>query len=264
MGRLIQKSRHRLLCGDATNADDWAKLGELAEAVCFTSPPYVLQRTYRDSVDLSPTHLAEFVKNAQAAGVDLLAVNLGIARSDGVIVRYWDEYIGAANSCGLGLVSWNVWYRQGGFSVGQITATFPIQHEWIFVFSSGKVKLIPTVENVHGGTVVQSTNRDAAGQIGEMKKQKTRRFRELGSVFESAPVSANSDHPAKFPVSFPVAYLKAFGREKVVDPFLGSGSTLIAAEQLGRRCFGMEISPAYCDVVVKRWENLTGETARRE
>lgn len=47
----------------------------------------------------------------------------------------------------------------------------------------------------------------------------------------------------------------------ILDPFLGSGTTLIAAEQLDRRCFGMEIDPAYCDVIVRRWENLTGETA---
>ena len=47
----------------------------------------------------------------------------------------------------------------------------------------------------------------------------------------------------------------------LVEPFLGSGSTLIAAEQLGRKCYGMEISPAYCDVIVKRWENLTKKQA---
>ena len=48
-----------------------------------------------------------------------------------------------------------------------------------------------------------------------------------------------------------------------MDLFLGSGPTLIAAEQLERRCYGMEIDPAYCDVIIKRWENLTGETAER-
>jgi len=47
----------------------------------------------------------------------------------------------------------------------------------------------------------------------------------------------------------------------VAEPFLGSGTTLIAAEQLGRKCYGMEISPQYCDVIVKRWENLTGKKA---
>jgi DNA modification methylase len=50
----------------------------------------------------------------------------------------------------------------------------------------------------------------------------------------------------------------------VYDPFLGSGTTLIAAEQLGRKCYGMEISPQYCDVIVKRWKTLTGKKAELE
>jgi DNA modification methylase len=50
----------------------------------------------------------------------------------------------------------------------------------------------------------------------------------------------------------------------VLDPFLGSGSTLIACEQLGRRCYGAEIDPRYVDVVIRRWETLTGEEAKRE
>ena len=52
--------------------------------------------------------------------------------------------------------------------------------------------------------------------------------------------------------------------ELIYDPFLGSGTTVIAAEQLGRKCYGMEISPAYCDVIVKRWETMTGRTATLE
>lgn len=50
----------------------------------------------------------------------------------------------------------------------------------------------------------------------------------------------------------------------IYDPFLGSGTTLIAAEQLGRTCYGMEISPAYCDVIVARWEKLTGKKGKLE
>lgn len=52
--------------------------------------------------------------------------------------------------------------------------------------------------------------------------------------------------------------------KSIYEPFCGSGTTLIAAEQLGRKCYGMEISPAYCDVIVKRWEKLTGKTATLE
>jgi DNA methylase len=47
----------------------------------------------------------------------------------------------------------------------------------------------------------------------------------------------------------------------IFDPFAGSGSTLIAAETMGRRCFAMEINPAFCDLIVKRWEAFTGQTA---
>ncbi len=47
----------------------------------------------------------------------------------------------------------------------------------------------------------------------------------------------------------------------VLDPFLGSGTTLIAAEQTGRVCYGMEIDPRYCDVIVRRWEEFTGRKA---
>ena len=49
----------------------------------------------------------------------------------------------------------------------------------------------------------------------------------------------------------------------VVDPFLGSGSTLIACEKTNRKCYGMEIDPHYCDVIVKRWEDYTGNKAER-
>jgi DNA modification methylase len=50
----------------------------------------------------------------------------------------------------------------------------------------------------------------------------------------------------------------------VLDPFLGSGSTLIACEQIGRRCFGVELDPAYTDVAISRWESFTGRGAVRE
>lgn len=52
--------------------------------------------------------------------------------------------------------------------------------------------------------------------------------------------------------------------DTVYDPFLGSGTTLIAAEQLERRCYGLELDPAYCDVIVERWQNLTGSKAERK
>jgi DNA modification methylase len=73
----------------------------------------------------------------------------------------------------------------------------------------------------------------------------------------------DEDHATKKPVELTSRSIR-HGSSKnniISDFFLGSGTTLIAAEQLGRKCYGMEISPNYCDVIVKRWENLTGKKA---
>lgn len=73
-------------------------------------------------------------------------------------------------------------------------------------------------------------------------------------------------HTAAFPVGLPAFFLQAYSDngDTAYEPFSGSGSTLIAAEQLHRRCYAMEISPAYCDVAVTRWEKLTGRKAKRQ
>jgi len=70
-------------------------------------------------------------------------------------------------------------------------------------------------------------------------------------------------HPTQKPVALFAKLMRELFEDDgvVLDLWLGSGTTLIAAEQLGRKCYGMEISPQYCDVIVKRWENLTGQKA---
>lgn len=70
-------------------------------------------------------------------------------------------------------------------------------------------------------------------------------------------------HPTQKPVAV-MAWCVEMVKGLIFDPFLGSGTTLIAAEQLGRKCYGMELSPQYCDVIVERWQNLTGKEARRD
>ena len=77
---------------------------------------------------------------------------------------------------------------------------------------------------------------------------------------------ASREHPTMKPIELWFQAVNDGSRagETIFDPFLGSGTTLIAAEQLGRKCYGMEISPAYCDVIVKRWEMLTGKKATLE
>ena len=72
----------------------------------------------------------------------------------------------------------------------------------------------------------------------------------------------SKEHPTAKPVELVIRAIKNF-KGKVLDPFLGSGSTLIACEKTNRKCYGMEIDPHYCDVIVKRWEDYTGNKAER-
>ena len=87
----------------------------------------------------------------------------------------------------------------------------------------------------------------------------------FSNVFESATASGHdaSIHGAVFPAKVAAHYIGGLSAKSssVYEPFCGSGTTLIAAEQLGRKCYGMEISPQYCDVIVARWEKLTGQKA---
>jgi len=80
------------------------------------------------------------------------------------------------------------------------------------------------------------------------------------------PMKSETGHSTQKPVECmrrPILNNSSPG-QAVYDPFLGSGTTLIAAETEGRHCYGLELEPAYCDIIVKRWENLTGKEATRE
>ena len=262
-GDLFALGAHRLLCGDCTNALDVARLmGDDRAGLAFTSPPYSDQRTYTgDAADLSPEFLSRFLV-VGAPFVQCFAVNLGMVRRGGFISRYWDTYIAAAETAGLGLLSWNVWSREAmSMSVGQVTAMFPIQHEFIFVFGSKPVALTPTVENKTGGEVFRNNrNRNAEGQLSARRDVTVRPFRELGTVVTVTPVQSNTDHPAQFPVELPRKYIEAFPGV-IYDPFGGAGTTMLACEQLSRACRSIEIAPTYCQVALDRWEAFTGQKA---
>ena len=172
-----------------------------------------------------------------------------------MLVRYWDDYIAAAESAGIGLVSWNIWDRGAAKSVGQQTACFPIEHEWVLVFADNPPTLTPTIKNKTAGEKTSARVRGEDGTLGSNKRYTKRQRRELGTVWRGGPVNDNKDHPAQFPVELAAAYISSFS-DSVYDPFLGSGTTMVAAEQLSRRCFGIEISPAYCAVILERMTDM--------
>jgi DNA modification methylase len=231
-GDLWILGRHRVLCGDSTKAEDVAKLmGGANIDILFTSPPYSDQRSYDGASDLSPEKLSAFITQSQPYA-DLVCVNLGMKRDRGVVVRYWDDYISAAESCGLGLLSWNVWDRSGfGYTIGQATAIFTIDHEFVFVFGRESRTLNKTVPNKTAGRKTEGTRRQADGSTTPAEST-TSKLRQLGTVFRCDVVKSRDKeldkHPAMFPVAFPAAYIAACCSDggNVYEPFCGSGTTL--------------------------------------
>jgi len=263
LGDIYQLGNHRLMCGDSTSIDTVENLMDGGSAnFCFTSPPYADQREYNGGKELSTEHLATFIRTASGF-CDFFAVNLGLSRKNGEINQYWDDYITEAKNCGLKLLSWNIWNREGmGGSIGNMTAMFPIEHEWIFVFGDNVKDVNRTRDNKHGGESGKSTIRQKGGETTPNSWAINKKGK-IGTVFTCDFARGKKEHPAMFPVEFPIGYIEACTDvgDTVYEPFGGAGSTLIACEKTNRHARLMELDPKYCDVIVKRWEDFTGKKA---
>ena len=264
-GDIWQLGKHILMCGDSTSSEDIAKLmdGEKA-SMLFTSPPYSDMREYEGNKDLSVGNLVNFI-SAYKPFVDYQCVNLGIQRKNGEIFEYWDEYIKTARECGYKLLAWNVWDKGTSCSIGQASAFFPLRHEWIFVFGTEFYEINLTMEKKPDSIRKRkpTTMRNPDGSMKRVTKgDMTKPLKQMESVLMMYPELSNEVrqmHPATFPVGLPGEYIKAMSRENdiVIEPFGGSGTTLIACEALNRRCRIMELEPKYVDVIIKRFENMT-------
>jgi DNA modification methylase len=118
----------------------------------------------------------------------------------------------------------------------------------------------------------QTTIFDDEPNINRMSKDELKAYirelwcKEPTTVMREAKPAKSAEHPTMKPVPLLGRLISNSSRrgEIVLDPFAGSGSTLIAAEQLGRRCYCMEIDPQYADVIITRWEELIGGEAEME
>jgi len=260
LGDLFEIGEHRLLCGDSTDSDAVAKLmnGEKAELL-FTSPPYSDMREYNGQKDLSVDNLAEFIPTWMPF-VEYQVVNLGIQRKENDIVSYWDDYIKSARNCGYKLLAWNVWHKSS-VSVGQQSAFIPIYHEWIFVFGTNFKDINRTWERESEAT---NKNKRKVRQADGSMKESSIGFqgirKEMESVFYSNVElgEIRSKHPATFPIELPTEYIKAITNENqiIAESFTGSGTTMVASHQLKRKCYGMELDPKYCQVILDRMIKL--------
>jgi len=269
-GDLWLLGEHRLLCGDSTKADDVARLMDGAKAeLCFTSPPYGQQRDYTEEgkakvADWNGLMYGVF-SHIPMSDAGQVLVNLGLIHRDGEWIPYWDGWIEWMRNQGWKRFGWYVWDKKHPSPMKDRGRLLP-QHEWIFHFNRKPKPCEKTIPCVTAGKLQTFGLKSAAGTQADFGTAVTQDFRVLGSVLSIAPEDGRMNgnpHPAQFPVKFAAAMIEIWtvASESVYEPFCGSGTTLIAAEQLDRKCYGMEISPAYCDVIVKRWETLTGKKA---
>jgi DNA modification methylase len=232
-GDLWILGEHRVLCGDSTSEADVARLmnGEKADMV-FTDPPYGVDYDggMKKREKLKDDHLGTEVYEKALP----ICVKNTTDRS-AFYIWYADGHIAAAAAAaaaaGIHISAQIIWVKNHAQFMSN--ARYKGKHE-------------PCMYGYK-----KSKGADWFGPNNEV------------TVWEYDRSSKNEFHPTQKPVQLSVRALSnscpASGL--VLDLFLGSGATLIGAEQTKRKCYGMEISPNYCDVIVKRWENLTGKKA---
>ncbi|MBL8566276.1 MAG: site-specific DNA-methyltransferase [Hyphomicrobiaceae bacterium] len=254
-GDIWQLGRHRLICGDAQDASAYAQLldGDKVDAV-FTDPPYNVKIDGHVS-GLGATKHREFAfasgEMSKEVFTTFLTTTLGHAAAacgDGAIAfvcmdwRHMGELITAGEAVFTELKNVCVWNK----SNGGMGTFYRSKHEMIFVFKVGTAPHTNTFGLGDEGRY-RTNVWDYAG-VNTMKKG---RMEELEM------------HPTVKPVALVADAILDVTRRGalVLDPFGGSGTTLIAAEKTGRTARLIEFDPHYCDVIVRRFEAYTGKRA---
>ena len=268
-GDLFKLGEHYLLCGDSTVEANVKKLMQGAKAkILFTSPPYSDMRDYHtneENLDLS--NIIKFIQTFKPY-TDYQVINLGIQYKDKEVNCYWDKYIEFAKNIGYKLLSWNVWNRGMSGGIGQQMRMFALYHEWVFVFGTEPYDLNKTVpkkeENINNNAPRSQREKDGSLKYHDAGDT-SNPYKKMGTVLDMIYFTGSIDHPAVFPIGLPSEYIRAMTGEgdAVIDCFGGSGTTMIACEELHRQCYMMELDPYYCQVIINRWEEYTGRKAEK-
>jgi len=242
VGDLYVLGEHRVLCGDARDAGVVSRLmAEESGSLLLTDPPYGVAyegntkarlRLSNDDTQVIPTLLGPAFSAVDPALKPGAAIYLFHPSGRNALA-----FLSAL--AGRWTIRQILVWRKDSMVLGH--ADYHYAHEPI----------------AYGNKPAQGRwGRGAAGWYGGNAET---------TVIEVPRPKASRDHPTAKPVALIsrlVANSSAWG-DAVIDPFLGSGSTLIACEQHRRRCYGIEIDPAYVDVAVSRWERFTGRKAKR-
>lgn len=246
---------HRLLCGSSLDAACWTQLldGRMA-AMAFTDPPYNVP--VRGHVcGLGKVKHAEFAMasgemNRQEFTAFLTDVigKLAAHLKDGAILdlcmdfRHMGELLAAIETNDLALLNLCVWNKNNG-GMGSL---YRSKHELVFIAKKGKVSHTNNVE------------------LGKHGRYRTNVWDYAGvNTFGKARMADLSDHPTVKPTALVADAIRDVTSpgEIVLDAFMGSGTTILAAERTNRIACGIEIAPGYVDVAIRRWHSMTGRDA---
>lgn len=221
LGDLIEIGEHRLLCGDSTNSDQVAKLmnGEKADMV-FTDPPYGISIVDSKTNKVGAENLA---KNQEYSAV------IGDDTTETAEAFY--------NTCvSLGMENFIIW---GG---NYFTEFLPFSKSWIIWDKRGDM----------------NSNNFADGEMAWCSfHSRVRIYKQIWNGMIREGESGKRVHPTQKPTKMLGEIIEDHIKGNIiVDGFLGSGSTMVAAHQLKRKCYGMELDPKYCQVIIDRMQKL--------
>lgn len=240
-GDLWQLGDHRLICGDCTDAAVVGRVmaGERA-ALGVTSPPYGVGKEYESGGLAAWRTTIAGMLAAAATATNALAINLCDVKvgQEHREVHTYGLLVELCSAAGFPLIGTRIWSKGAAWAQGPY---------WLSSF-----RAVDDFEYI--------------GLFGDMPhKERTAAEWRYRGVWDMPSVRSNKLHSAMFPVELPMRLVELLcDRSDVVfEPFSGSGTTIIACEQLARRCYAVEISPAYVAVALERWATATGRTPVR-
>ena len=240
LGDIYQLGNHRLMCGDSTKEEDVAKLmnGNKADMV-FTDPPYGV--SYTGGVihgnKINYDHKREMLKNDDVDIYSDFIPLLNKVIDDGAIYIFY----AICNSYELLKP-----LKENDIELNSIIVWNKINTGYADMNSNYKNKYEPCVYCKRKGHKLNFVGPTTENTVWDIEKDRD-----------------NKLHPTQKPIKVPARAISNSSNidGKVLDLFGGSGSTLIACEQLNRKCYMMELDPKYIDVIIKRWEEFTGKKA---
>jgi DNA modification methylase len=232
--------------------------------IIATSPPYTDQRDYTEGAfDWQQLMCAVFDCAVAHAQHDAhLLFNLGLSHKDRRVDMYWSGWLTHCEAQGWPLFGWYVWDKGSGMP-GNWNGRLAPAHEFVFHFNQETESANKWVETLgrtdlgkkfrqKDGSVKEVYSADKVGQPFKVPDSVIRIGREMARGIHT------QNHPAVFSPEFAGFFLLTWSQEEAValEPFAGSGTTIVAAEQNKRACYAMEISPAYVAVCLERLSAL--------